>query len=84
MKHRFRVEFLEEAKLFLDNLDEKTRTKIVYNIWKARSSNDKELLKNLKAKYGNLEQSITKRTIDFLLFGIKKIRLILLLYLLMG
>jgi len=46
--YKFRVEFLEEAKEFLDNLDEKARNKIVYNIWKARSSNDKELFKKLQ------------------------------------
>ena len=48
MNYRFRVEFLEEAKEFLDGLDEKSRDKIVYNIWKARSSNDKELFKKLQ------------------------------------
>jgi len=40
-KYKFRVEFLEEAKDFLDGLDEKSRDKIVYNVWKARSTNDK-------------------------------------------
>ena len=29
-KHKFRVEFLEEAKGFLDSLDEKSRDKIIY------------------------------------------------------
>lgn len=47
MDYKFRVEFLEEAKEFLDNLDEKSRAKIIYNIWKARSTNDKELFKKL-------------------------------------
>lgn len=46
--YKFRVEFLEEAKEFLDSLDEKTRNKVVYNIWKARSVNDKELFKKLQ------------------------------------
>lgn len=46
--YKFRVEFLEEAKVFLDKLDEKTRNKILYNIWKARSINDKELFKKLQ------------------------------------
>ncbi len=46
--YRFRVEFLEDAKGFLDELDEKSRDKIVYNIWKARSSNDKQLFKKLQ------------------------------------
>jgi phage-related protein len=44
---RFRVDFLEDAKIFLDNLDGKSRDKILYNIWKARSTNDKEIFKKL-------------------------------------
>jgi len=47
-KYKFRVDFLEEVKEFLDGLDEKARDKIVYNIWKARSTNDKELFKKLQ------------------------------------
>ncbi|WP_124640467.1 MULTISPECIES: type II toxin-antitoxin system RelE/ParE family toxin [Amniculibacterium] len=46
--YKFRVNFLEEAKSFLDELDEKSRNKIIYNIWKARSTNDKELFKKLQ------------------------------------
>ena len=44
---KFRVQFLEEAKIYLDGLEEKTRDKILYNIWKSRSVNDKELFKKL-------------------------------------
>lgn len=47
---KFRVELLKEAKQFLDNLDKKSRKKIIYNIWKARSTNDKELFKKLKGE----------------------------------
>lgn len=47
MKVRFRVEFMEEATEFLDGLDEKTRSKIIYNIWKARVVQDRELFKKL-------------------------------------
>ena len=47
---KFRVEFLEDVKLFLDELDEKARAKIIYNIWKARSTNDKELFKKLQGE----------------------------------
>ena len=47
-EYKFRVEFLEEAKEFLDEVEEKARGKIVYNIWKTRSSNDKELFKKLQ------------------------------------
>ena len=48
MDYKFRVDFLEEAKEFLDDLDEKARAKIVYNIWKARRINDKDLFKKLQ------------------------------------
>ncbi len=44
---KFKVEFLEEAAAFLDSLDEKVRVKIIYNITKARFSNDRELFKKL-------------------------------------
>jgi phage-related protein len=46
--YKFRVRFLEEATNFLDLLDEKAREKILYNIWKARSTNDKELFAKLQ------------------------------------
>jgi len=45
---KFRVEFLDDAKVFLDGLAEKARKKIVYNIWKSRSIIDKELFKKLQ------------------------------------
>jgi len=48
--NKFRVEFLEDAKQFLDDLDEKARAKIVYNIWKARITSDKELFKKLQGE----------------------------------
>jgi phage-related protein len=48
MEFKFRVEFLEEANQFLNELDEKSRDKILYNIWKSRSINDKDLFKKLQ------------------------------------
>ncbi len=48
MDYRFRVEILEEAKRFLDELDEKSNRKVMYNIWKSRSVIDKELFKKLE------------------------------------
>lgn len=48
MTEKFQVQFLEEATEFLDSLDEKARDKIIYNLQKARFSNDKELFKKLK------------------------------------
>lgn len=46
-KPRFTVKFLEEVKVFLDSLEEKPREKIFYNIWKARTVTEEELLKKL-------------------------------------
>ena len=46
--YKFRVIFLDEAKEFLDGLDEKTRNKIIYNVWKSRSFNNNELFKKLQ------------------------------------
>jgi len=48
MTEKFQVRFLEEATKFIDSLDEKARNKIIYNLQKARFSNDKELFKKLK------------------------------------
>lgn len=47
MKKPFEVRFLEEALTFLDNLSEKPREKILYNINKAARGNSKELFKKL-------------------------------------
>ena len=47
MEYKFRVSFLEPAVEFLQSLDEKSREKILYNIWKSRSVNDNELFKKL-------------------------------------
>jgi phage-related protein len=44
---KFKVQFLEEAKDFLDNLADKPREKIIYNIRNAQITQDKELFKKL-------------------------------------
>lgn len=46
----FKVKFLEEAKQFLDSLDEKPRDKIFYNIWKSKISKDEDLRNYLGQK----------------------------------
>ncbi|MHC1705029.1 MAG: type II toxin-antitoxin system RelE/ParE family toxin [Tenuifilaceae bacterium] len=50
MTEKFKVRFLEEAHEFLENLDEKARDKIYYNIKKAQVTNDKELFKKLNSE----------------------------------
>ena len=73
MKDRFSFIALEEAKQFLESLDKKSRKKVMYNVWKTKSINDKELFKPIKGKFGNLEHFTTKSTFEYLLFGIKLI-----------
>ena len=50
MDYKFKVEFLEPVLEFLENLEPKSREKILYNIWKSRSVNDNELFKKLKGE----------------------------------
>ena len=47
MKPNFDIELLPEAIEFLEDLDDKTREKIYYNIKKAQFVNDNELFKKL-------------------------------------
>ncbi len=47
MKPNFDIELLPEAIEFLDNIDDKVREKIYYNIKKAQFVNDNELFKKL-------------------------------------
>ena len=62
MDAKFEVLFMEEARQFLRTLDEKVSAKILYNIDKARVSNDPKLFKKLtsdiwefRTKYGGLQ-----------------------------
>lgn len=66
--YKFRVEFLEEAKAFLDLLDEKTRDKVVYNIWKSRSTNNKELFKKLQDEIWEFRTKYNKNYYRLLAF----------------
>ncbi|MCK5369217.1 MAG: type II toxin-antitoxin system RelE/ParE family toxin [Cyclobacteriaceae bacterium] len=63
---KFAVIFLEWAKEFLDSLDDKTKKKVLYNIWKSRDVNDPKLFKKLE---GNIWEFRTK-------FLTKQIRLL--------
>lgn len=47
MKPNFDIELLPEAIDFLENLDDKTREKIYYNMRKSQLVNDNELFKKL-------------------------------------
>jgi phage-related protein len=58
--YRFRVKFLDDVKEFLDGLEEKARDKIFYNIWKARSSSDRELFKKLQGEIWEFRTKFNK------------------------
>jgi len=47
MKTNFDIELLPEAIEFIENLDDKTREKIFYNMKKSQSINDNEIFKKL-------------------------------------
>ena len=47
MKPKYKIEFLDEAVEFLNELNDKVREKIYYNLKKAQISNDKTLFKKL-------------------------------------
>ena len=50
MKYKFNVVFLEPMMEFLGGLEEKSREKILYNIWKSRTVSDPELFKKLSGE----------------------------------
>ena len=50
MIEKFKVIFLDNAKSFLDGLDDKAREKILYNIRKSHIVNDPELFKKLSGE----------------------------------
>lgn len=47
MEEKFNVVFLDDAVEFLEKLDEKAREKVIYNIHKARVTQDQDLFKKL-------------------------------------
>ena len=77
MIEKFKVHFLEEAAEFLDNLDEKTRDKIIYNITKAQRTSDNELFKKLTGEIWEFRALFKRLTTGSLHFGIKLTKLIL-------
>ncbi|MCU4175111.1 type II toxin-antitoxin system RelE/ParE family toxin [Carboxylicivirga sp. N1Y90] len=50
MKQKFEIIFLDEAIKFVNNLDKKSRNKVLYNIDKAKYVNDPKLLKKLEGE----------------------------------
>ena len=65
---KFDVLFLEPAKAFLDNLDEKSREKVLFNIWKSREINDPELFKKISQNIWEFRTLFKNQKIRLLAF----------------
>ncbi|NOZ35734.1 MAG: type II toxin-antitoxin system RelE/ParE family toxin [Chlorobi bacterium] len=65
---KYGVIFLEQAKLFLDGLDEKTRKKVIFNIWKSKKVNDPELFKKLTDEIWEFRTKYLSKQIRLLAF----------------
>jgi len=61
MKPKYRIEFLDDAVKFLNELDEKAREKIYYNLKKSQITNDNSLFKKLNDEIWEF-RTLYKRT----------------------
>ena len=68
MNYNFRIEFLEEVLKFLDSLDQNSRDKVYYNIWKSRSKNDPELFKKIDDDIWEFRTNLGNKYIRLLAF----------------
>jgi len=65
---KYGIYFLEYAKEFLDKLDEKSRKKVLFNIWKSREINDPELFKKLSEDIWEFRTKFSTKQIRLLAF----------------
>jgi phage-related protein len=73
--YRFNVRLLPEAILFLDQLSEKTRDKVFYNIWKSRALLDPELFKKVSNEIWEFRTHYDDQQIRMLSFWGKTMKL---------
>jgi hypothetical protein len=62
---KYEVLFLESAKIFLDDLDSKSRDKVLFTIWKSRETNDPELFKSFLVIFGSLGHFLKASKLDY-------------------
>ena len=72
MTPKFDVIFLEEVMVFLDELNEKDREKIIYNIDKARYSTDPKLFKKIKGEIWEFRSRYNKKQYRLFAFWDKR------------
>jgi len=68
----FKVELLPEASQFINELDGKTRTKVLYNIKKAQQIQDNNLFKKLNQHIWEFRTLYNKKSIRLFAFWIKR------------
>jgi len=68
----FAVELLSEAEEFLDTLDERTRTKVLYNIRKAQEVQDQRLFKKLNRNIWEFRTLYNRKTLRLFAFWDKR------------
>jgi len=69
---RFEIEFLEDAREFLAKVDIKTRYKILFNIDKARITNDPVLFKKLDSEIWEFRTKYNRQHYRLLAFWDKR------------
>ena len=70
--NKYKVRFLESAKLFLDKLDNKSREKIFFNIWKSKETNDPRLFKKLTGEIWEFRTVFNNKQFRLLAFWDKR------------
>lgn len=65
---KYAIIILEWAKEFLDNLDDKTRKKVIFNVWKSRDVNDPELFKKIDGNIWEFRTKFMNKQIRLLAF----------------
>ena len=65
---KYKIIFLELAQVFLENLDAKTRKKVLYNVWKSKEVNDPELFKKLNENIWEFRTKFLSKQIRLLAF----------------
>ncbi len=68
----FDVRFLEPAKEFIENLDSKTREKVLFNIWKSKEIIDPKLFKKLDRNIWEFRTIYKSRQIRLFAFWDRK------------
>lgn len=68
MKEKFKVEFLKEVFEFIDRLDKKARSKILFNIDKSKVRTDNKLFKKLNSDIWEFRTLFNKKQYRLLAF----------------